>query len=322
MEMSENMKSYLKKRIGNQTGMLLLVILLICIIAGTLNSSFLTFKNFTTVLQQISVLGIIAMAMLLLMIFRGIDLSLGALMGMSGVILCKIVMAGYSVFYGVLLSMAITTICGFVNGVIVTKSKSEPLIITLGMSYIYSGLALVISDGGFLSFGGNLKWFGRGYILKIPVAVYILLFIMIFIHVILTYTKYGRRLFLIGANEELAYLSGIKVDRCKIISYMISGILTGIAMIVLVARLGNILAGSGDGYEFRALSAAIVGGVTFSGAKGTVFGVFLGVVLLGIMSNAMNILGVSSFYQTVISGVIIVVAVILSNLNNKKRSSI
>jgi ribose/xylose/arabinose/galactoside ABC-type transport system permease subunit len=298
------------------------VIAAICVTAGIINNNFFTVRNFLAILQQIAVLGIIAMAMLNLMIARTLDLSLGALIGLCGVILCKMVMAGHSIYPAVLVVILVAVFCGFLNGLIVTKSNSEPLIITLGMSFFYNGLALVISDGGFLSLKGNLKWLGSGSVLGIPVSVLVLLVLMAVTHVMLTFTKFGRRLHIIGANEELAYLSGIAVDKNKIINYTLAGLITGIATLVLVARLGNLLAGSGTGYEFRALSAAIIGGVTFAGAKGDVAGVFLGVILLGIVSNAMNVLGVSAFYQTAVLGVIIVAAVTVSNLNKKRRNRI
>jgi len=301
---------------------LLSVIVFICLIAGFINHNFFTVRNFLAVLQQIAVLGIIAMAMLSLMISGDLDLSLGALIGLCGVILCKWAMADRTIYSGVLVIMCIAVFCGFLNGLIVTKSKSEPLIITLGMSFFYNGIALVISDGGFLSLKGNLQWLGSGKILLIPISVFVLVFLMLVIHIMLKYTKFGRMLHIIGANRELAYLSGINVDTCKILNYTLAGLTAGIATLVLVARLGNLLAGSGNGYEFRALSAAIIGGVTFEGAKGDVIGVFLGVILLGVVSNAMNVLSVSSFYQTAVLGMIIVGAVTLSNLNKKKRSSI
>jgi ribose/xylose/arabinose/galactoside ABC-type transport system permease subunit len=299
---------------------LLGVIVLICITASVINPNFFAVRNFLAILQQIAVLGIITMAMLSLMIARTLDLSLGAIIGLCGGILCKMVMAGHSIYRAAPFVFLLSGLCGFLNGLIVTKSKSEPLIITLGMSFFYNGLALVITDGGFLSLKGHLAWLGSGSLLGIPVPVLVLFILMILTHFILKFTKYGRRLHLIGANEEMAYLSGIPVDRYKIINYTIAGFITGVATLVLVARLGNILAGSGNGYEFRALSAAIIGGVTFEGAIGDVPGVFLGTILLGVVSNAMNVLGVSAFYQTAVMGLIIVVAVTISNINKKRRN--
>jgi ribose/xylose/arabinose/galactoside ABC-type transport system permease subunit len=299
---------------------LLGVIAVICITASLINPNFFAVRNFLAILQQIAVLGIITMAMLSLMIARTIDLSLGAIIGLCGGILCKMVMAGYSIYRAVPIVFLLSGFCGFLNGLIVTKSKSEPLIITLGMSFFYNGLALVITDGGFLSLKGNLSWLGSGSPLGIPVPVLVLFILMLLMHFTLKFTKYGRRLHLIGANEEMAYLSGIAVDQYKILNYTMAGFITGIATLVLVARLGNILAGSGNGYEFRALSAAIIGGVTFEGAIGDVPGVFLGAILLGVVSNAMNVLGVSAFYQTAVIGLIIVAAVTISNINKKNRN--
>jgi ribose/xylose/arabinose/galactoside ABC-type transport system permease subunit len=298
------------------------VIVVIGLVTSLINPNFFKIRNFFTILQQIAVLGIVAMAMLTLMISRTIDLSLGALIGLCGGVLCKMMMAGMSIYYGVLVVFLISLGAGLLNGIVVTKSKSEPLIITLGMSYFYNGIALVITGGSFLSLKGHLEWLGSGKIAGLPVSVLVLAVLMLIIHFILKYTKYGRRLHIIGANEELAYLSGINADNYKIINYVTGGLLTGIAALVLTARLGNILAGSGNGYEFRALSAAIIGGVTFEGAKGDVPGVFLGVILLGIISNAMNVLGVSAFYQTAVLGIIIVAAVSASNINKTKRNKI
>jgi ribose/xylose/arabinose/galactoside ABC-type transport system permease subunit len=315
-------KKYPLGRTGVQKLILLGVIAVICAVAGVINPNFFAIRNFLAILQQIAVLGIIAMAMLSLMIARTLDLSLGALIGLCGVILCKMVMADYPVYPSVLFILGIAVFCGFLNGIIVTKSKSEPLIITLGMSFVYNGLALVISNGGFLSLRGNLRQLGSGTVLGIPFSVLALLGLMVLIHVMLKYTKFGRRLHIIGANEELAYLCGIAVDKNKIINFTLAGLITGIAALILVARLGNLLAGSGNGYEFRALSAAIIGGVAFEGAKGDVAGVFLGVILLGVVSNAMNVLGVSAFYQTAVLGLIIVAAVTASNLNKKKRNRV
>jgi ribose/xylose/arabinose/galactoside ABC-type transport system permease subunit len=205
-------------KVHTQKFVLLGIIVLICVIAGIINPNFFAVRNFLAILQQIAVLGIIAMVMLILMISGDLDLSLGALIGLCGVILCKFAMAGFPIYPGVAIIILIAVFCGFLNGLIVTKSKSEPLIITLGMSFFYNGLALVISDGGFLSLKGNLAWLGSGKILWIPVSVVVLAVLMILTHFMLKYTKFGRTLHIIGANRELAYLSGIAVDRNKILN--------------------------------------------------------------------------------------------------------
>ncbi len=298
----------------NQSFFLLIVIILLSVIFGSMNPRFLTWGNLLAVFQQITVLGIATMAMALLLISGGIDLSIGSMIGLSSIVICTLIMRGSNVGLAILIGFGIPVICGFINGVIVSKSKCVPLIVTLGMNYVYYGLALVISQGLFLSMKGNFQFLGRGRVFGVPMPMIIVIVMVFATHFLLTYTKYGRRLVAMGGNEQLAYLSGINVDRLKIMNYTLSGAIIGLASLVLVSRLGNVLANAGEGYELRALAAAIIGGVTFEGGRGTIAGTFLGVILLGIVQNGLNILNVSSYFQTLAVGVIIVVAVVVSNL--------
>jgi ribose/xylose/arabinose/galactoside ABC-type transport system permease subunit len=229
------------------------------------------------------------------------------------------VMGGVPAFWAVLTGFVLPIGCGFLNGVIVSKSKCIPLIVTLGMNYVYYGLALVISGGLFLSLKGHFTFLGRGRLVGIPVSVVVLFLVVLAVHFLLRNTKFGRRLVVMGGNEQVAFLSGINVDRLKIANYTLSGVLVGLASLVLISRLGNILANAGEGYELRALASAIIGGVTFEGGRGSVLGAFLGVVLLGIVQNGLNILNVSSYFQTFTIGLIIVVAVVVSNLEKIRR---
>jgi len=298
----------------NQSFFLLIVIILLSVIFGSMNPRFLTWGNLLAVFQQITVLGIATMAMALLLISGGIDLSIGSMIGLSSVVICTLIMKGSSVALAVSIGFGIPVLCGFINGVIVSKSKCVPLIVTLGMNYVYYGLALVISQGLFLTMKGNFQFIGRGRVLGVPMPMIIVIVMVFATHFLLTYTKYGRRLVAMGGNEQLAYLSGINVDQLKIMNYTLSGAIIGLASLVLVSRLGNVLANAGEGYELRALAAAIIGGVTFEGGRGTIAGTFLGVILLGIVQNGLNILNVSSYFQTLAVGIIIVVAVVVSNL--------
>lgn len=303
----------------NQTFFLIMVIVVLSILFGFLNPRFLSQNNLLAVFQQIAVLGIATMSMTLLLISGGIDLSIGSMIGLSGVVICKMVMAGIAPFWAILTGFVLPIGCGFVNGVIVSKSKCIPLIVTLGMSYVYYGLALVISGGLFLSLKGHFTFLGRGRIIGVPVSVVVLFLVVLAVHFLLRNTKFGRRLVVMGGNEQVAFLSGINVDRLKIAAYTLSGILIGLASLVLISRLGNILANAGEGYELRALASAIIGGVTFEGGRGSVLGAFLGVVLLGIVQNGLNILNVSSYFQTFTIGLIIVIAVVVSNLEKLRR---
>lgn len=303
----------------SQSFFLILVIIAISIGASLLNPNFLTRSNLFAILQQVSVLGIVTMSMVLMLISGLIDLSVGGMIGFSTVTITRLTMSGMRLEFALMIGVLLCLGCGFLNGLIVSKTKVVPLIATLGMSYVYSGLALVISGGLFLTLTTDFDFLGRGKILGIPVLVIIFLLVTVGMHVLLRLTPYGRRVVAMGGNEEVAFLAGINVVRYKIYNYVISGALVALASLVLLSRLGSVLATVGDGYELRALAATVIGGVTFEGGRGTVFGAFLGVILLGLVANAMNILNVSSYYQTVVLGAIIVLAVVISNIG-KMRS--
>jgi len=259
------------------------------------------------------------MAMALTLISGGIDLSIGSMIGLSTVIMCRLIMDGTAVPLAILIGAVVPVGCGFLNGVIVAKSKCVPLIVTLGMGYVYYGFALVISGGLFMSMQGQFRTLGRGVIAGIPIPMYVVILMVLGTHVLLKYSKFGRRLVALGGNETVAFLSGIGVDRLKIITYTLGGAIMALASLVLVSRLGNVLANVGEGYELRALAAAIIGGVTFEGGRGNIPGVFLGVGLLGIVQNGLNILQVSSYFQTLALGVIIVAAVVVSNIEKIRQ---
>ncbi len=302
----------------SQSFFLVLVIALISIVAGILNPNFMTKSNMFAIFQQVAVLGIVTMSMVLLLISGLIDLSVGGMIGLSTVIITKLVMNGMSLEFALITGVLVCLLCGFLNGVIVSKTKVVPLIATLGMSYVYYGVALVISGGLFLTLTMDFDFLGRGKILGIPVLMIIFLLVTAGTHILLKFTTYGRRIVAMGGNEEVAFLAGINVDRYKIMNYTLSGGLIALASLVLLSRLGSVLANVGNGYELRALAAAVIGGVTFEGGRGTVLGAFLGVILLGVVANAMNILNVSSYYQTVVLGAIIVSAVVISNIGKIK----
>ncbi|TRY17661.1 ABC transporter permease [Tessaracoccus rhinocerotis] len=304
-----------------QNALLLGVLALIAITVTAVNPNFLKLNNVVSIFQQVSVLGILTMAMALALISGGIDLSIGMIMALSGVVVSTLISAGQPVWLAVLVGILAATLCGLVNGVIISLTKTMPLIITLGMSGVYFGIALVISGGQFMGFDGAFDFIGRTRIAGVFPATLIFLFVVVaLMYVLLNHTRFGRRVVAIGGNEDNAYLSGIRVNRYKTVVYMIGGALAGVASIVLVSRLDSIVATVGTGYELSALTAAVIGGVTFEGGRGTVGGAFIGVILMGVISNAMTVLSVNSYVQTAVTGGIIVVAVILSNVGKMRRT--
>lgn len=318
----ENEKIPFTKRLSalkNQTTYLILVIVVVSIVATILNPRFLSARNFFNVMQQISVLGILSMCMALLMISGNLDISIGNMAGLVGMVFVRMVLSGYSMGFSALIVLVMSAALGFINGLIIAKSKTTPLIITLGMMYVYYGIALLISEGRPHSLGGQFQFLGRAKIGPIPFTIIVYLLIFAFALILRRYTTYGRRINAIGGNSEAAFLSGINVDRHVISLYALSGLISGLAGLVLASRLGMVRADSGTGYELQALAAVIIGGITFEGGRGSLVGAFFGVLLLGIIYNAMNIVGVSSYLQTMILGAIIVIATVVSNIGTMKR---
>ena len=312
--------SKIPRFLNNQVFYLILVIILIIIIASLMNPNFLTLRNFLNVMQQISILGILTMCMSLLMISGGLDISIGNMCGLIAIVFARMLLSGISVFLSVIVALALGLIFGFINGLIIAKSKVTPLIITIGMNYVFLSIALIVGGGRPQTLSDQFTFLGEAKIGGvIPVAIIIYLVIFAFAFLLRKYTKYGRRLNAIGGNPLAAYLSGINVDLHIISIYALSGLIVGLAGLILVSRLGMVRADSGSDFALQALAAAIIGGITFEGGKGSFVGAFFGVLLLGILYNAMNIIGVSSYIQTFVLGAIIVIATVISNIGRMRR---
>ncbi|WP_449189105.1 ABC transporter permease [Treponema lecithinolyticum] len=311
----------LSKAIKDQRFLLALVIFGIIIIIASINPKFIAITNLITIFQQISVLGILTMAMSILLISGGIDLSIGNIMVLSGIIISKSLSAGISFFPALAAGCITGILAGFLNGIIIAKTKCIPLIITLGTAQIFYGISLTISSGRIMSFYGALNGLKHKFFSIFPAMLLVLFVMTVSAYILMNKTKFGRRVVAIGGNEKNAFLSGINVTSYKIAVYTLAGFFSAIAGIVFAARIDSITANAGGGYETNALTAAIIGGVTFDGGKGTIPGTFLGCLLMGVISNAMNILRVPTYIQTIITGCIIVCAVILSNINNLRKNN-
>jgi len=304
----------------SQSVILSVVIVILVAVISFVNPRFLTQGNIITIGQQIAVLGIATMAATMLLKSGLFDLSSAGNISLTCVLVALLITEyGISPWLAGLLGLLGSLVMGGINGVIVSKTKTPPLIITLGMSWVYGGIALVLTGGVFTSLGGQFSFLGRGRIFDIPVSILIFVAVSIVVHFVLRNSRYGRRLTAIGNNPEVTYLSGINVDRYVIANYTLSGGLVGLAALVLLSRLGSVVATVGVGYELRAIAAAIIGGISITGGKGSVLGAFLGVILLGVLSNGMNMVGIHSLYQDIVLGVIVVSAVIMSNLDKIRK---
>lgn len=317
--MADKKPSLAKKLLRDQRTLLAIVIVAIVVIVSFINPKFIGIGNIITIFQQISVLGILTMAMSMLLISGGIDLSIGNIMVLSAVVMYVALDNGMPTAVAVLGGLLTGAACGLLNGAIIAKSKCIPLVITLGSSKVFYGIALTISSGRIMNFGGVFNGLKTKIFGLFPVMLLVLLAMTLLAFCMMNYTKFGRRVVALGGNEKNAFLSGINVTRYKMAVYAISGVFCAIASIIFVARIDSVTSNAGTNYETNALAAAIIGGVTFDGGKGTIGGAFLGCLLMGVISNAMNILGVDNNVQTIVTGVIIVAAVVLSNLNNLKK---
>ena len=316
--MSEESRGWLKDIIQkagrSQSAVIAIVIVLLAVVITAVNPVFISLANLFAILLQSSVTAIATMCMVLLMVAGGLDFSIGSIISLSCVVMAKLAAAGHGALATALIGVALAGLCGLINGVIVAKSRCPPIIITLGMLYVYHGFALNVAEGKFLSLGGKFEGMGSARIWLVPVPVLVALAVAAITWALLRYLKYGRRLVAIGGNEDAAFLAGISIDFHKITAYTLNGLIAGIAALVLVSRLGSVISTVGADYALRALSAAVIGGVSFQGGRGTVGGALLGVLLLGVVYNAMNILGISSYFQSMVLGVIVVAAVVFSNL--------
>jgi ribose transport system permease protein len=306
-------------RFRNQSLFLLLVIVTISFFISITNVQFISSRNILNILQQTSVTGIVTIGMGMVLISGGIDLSVGAMISLTCSVVAKLIVSGVNPWVAPLIGLAVATLCGFTNGLIISKTRCAPFIITLGMLSVYQGIALVVTRGRIVNLSGQFDFMGRPLFSFVPAYVLLFLAICVVFYVILNYSRYGRRVYAMGGNEEAAFLSGIKVDNYKLRVYSLNGFVVGIAALVLLSRLGSANPVMGNGYELQSIAAAVIGGTALDGGRGSVVGCFLGVLLLGIISNSLNILGVSPFYQNIVLGVIIVFAVVMSNLGRGKR---
>jgi ribose/xylose/arabinose/galactoside ABC-type transport system permease subunit len=297
----------------------IVTLVLICLLTSILNPVFITPTNVVNVLRQIAFLGIVASGMTMLMISGGIDLSVGTTLSLAGVVTGKILASGYGEFAAILAGLSTGTLVGLVNGLIVAKTRVQPFISTLGMMSVLQGLALIVTDGRQIPNLGTplFKPIGSGMVGFVPVPVIILFTIILLSHLLLRHTKWGRNWYAIGGNEETAFLSGINVNAHKVAVYVLNGLFAGIAAVALTSRIGAALPVMGSGYELQSIAAVVIGGVALTGGRGTIFGAFLGVLLLGVISNSLNMLNVSSFYQNISIGTIILLAVIANQYSHR-----
>lgn len=292
-------------------------------------SIFLRFRNIVNILRQSSVIGIIALGVTYVIITGGIDLSSGSLVAMIGVVAAILAREAYGlpVIVPVGAALIIGTLAGATNGFLHAKFKIPPFIATLGMMVSARGVGFLISGGRPIdNLSRNFQYLGQGSILEfgrdffIPIPVIVFLIVAIIAHFLLSQTRFGKYTYAIGGNEQAAYICGVNVDRHKIMVYAFAGLMTSIAAIVLTARVSSGQPSAGIMYELDAIASAVIGGTSLQGGLGTIGGTVVGTLIIAVMNNGLQLLGVSSYWQQILKGVIIITAVILDTLRNRKKT--
>lgn len=305
---------------GRQFGTLI-GLMILALVLWILTPYFLTIANLLNIAQQTSINAIIAVGMTLVIITAGIDLSVGSILAFSGVVLASTLQAGLPIPVAILVGLAIGTICGLINGLFITIGKLPPFISTLGMMSVARGAALLFSQGRPISgFSKTFRLFATGKILHIPMPIIIMVCIYIIAHFVLTKTRLGRYAYAIGGNEQVAVLSGVSVKFHKAMVYAICGMLSGLAAVILTARLNSAQPIAGIMYELDAIAATVIGGTSLMGGEGTIVGTLIGAFIMGVLRNGLNLLGVSSFIQQIVIGSVIIIA-LLVDMALKKRNS-
>lgn len=309
----------------------LIALFILCLALALMADNFMTADNFWNVMRQISVNVCISVGMTLVILTAGIDLSVGSILALCGAITAGLLkhgisipsanlFIGFTVFGVVIAGMLAGGTMGFINGLAITRFKVPPFVATLAMLTMARGFTMLWTKGHPITgLGDSFGFLGTGWFLGIPMPVWISGMVVLFAVILTNKTRFGRYIYAIGGNENAARLSGIPVKRIKIWVYALAGILAGIGGLLVTARLDSAQPNAGMSYELDAIAAVVIGGTSLSGGRGTILGTVLGAMIIGVLNNGLVLLNVSPFWQQVIKGLVILLAVIIDKTNSKSE---
>jgi ribose transport system permease protein len=304
---------------ANQWVLILLLTIVLGIFTGLVNDRFFNPRNIISILEQSSVLGLVAAGATILIISGNFDISVGAIIGLAAVTMAMVVLAGYPEELAMLAGMAVAVTCSIVNATLARLFVAPTFIVSLATAGIYTGIALALTEGIIQLVPNNFTFFSSTRLLggNLPLIFLISLLGYVAVGILLRYTRLGRRTYAIGDNPRAAFLAGIDVSRTTVLLFAINGLLVGVAAIMLISRIGSALPSTGAGLELRAIGAVVIGGVPITGGRGGVVGTFFGVLLLGVISNMLNMLRINPFLQEIAFGGLIVLAIGISWLRTR-----
>lgn len=314
--LTKSVKQYFKENLGILIGFFTL-----CVIVALMNNRFLSRGNILNVLRQLFSNCNLALGMCLVIITGGIDLSVGAIMALSGTLCAGTIAAGQlPIPVAILMGLTLGVLVGFINGTITAKMNIAPFIVTMATQQICRGLVYVYADGLPIRCDNPpFNFLGNGYIGEIPITIIYSVFFVIAIWLVLSKSQLGRWIYAVGGNKNAARFSGINVDKVLMIVYAISGFLAAFAGIIYCARMYSGQPTLGNGDETDAIASVVLGGTSFSGGIGKIGGVVIGILIIAVLSNALNLLGINSFWQLVAKGIVILLAVCVDNIKTHKR---
>lgn len=317
---TEKLANRQHKKLSGVTVTLLIFAAIFCTFS-MLSPYFLSVKNFLNILQYSAVSGTIAVGMTFVVIGGGIDISVGSVVTLVGMVLSMIMPDSGGVFGMIIIGLLIGAVCGFINGFFITKINIAPFVVTLGSMAIYKGLAFLTTKGVNTPFmNRDFMMIGRGSVLNgIPISFIVMLLLLLVCAFVLKMTPFGKKLYNVGSNSAASKLTGINVDRTKWLTYIISGLCAALAGIISVSQQGAGLTQLGEGAELPAITAAVLGGANLDGGEGNMLGTLVGVLLLNMITNGLNLLGVSSYWQLFAQGAILVFSVSINIIRLKKK---
>lgn len=319
VNMGSGIKNFIKRFFKSREVGMLFVLIVIGIFLTILTPRFISISNLTNVARQMAVIAIIAVGTTYVIITAGIDLSVGSIVAFAGCITAVFIVDGYPIWQCILIGLFLGTLVGLVNGLLVVYMKLAPFIATLGTMGIARGLVLALTRGYPIQpFPKSFEFIGRGYVWEIPIPVIIMLVIVVIGQFILSRTKFGRYVYYVGSNPTAARLSGLNVNRTLLFVYTIAGFLAGLSSVLLISRLTSAQSNMGSEFALDAIAAVVIGGTSLSGGEGSVWGSLIGAALMGVIRNALILLGVNVYWQSVAIGLVIVGAVSIDAIRQKK----
>ena len=313
---------------GREASLLLVMVLLCAVIQWRSGGKFFSGDVLTQLMQNYSHTAVLTFGMLMVLLIGGIDISIASTLAFSGMASSMLMQQGYlrdplSVFA---VSTAIGLVCGLLVGLAIAKGKVLPIIATLGLQYIFRGLTYVISDSKWVSSDEMLPSyldFARGTFLKIPYLTWIVIAVFIIVMILLKWTNFGRQIYAVGSNPEAARISGINIDRVKIIVYTVNGAIAGLAGAMFTSKYGSAQSNMATGAEMDVIAACVIGGISLDGGQGSALGALLGVITIAIISKSLSLVGIDAFWQQALKGIIILLAVIINVLvqrSNRRKA--